>query len=246
VAPDVYLKRIGTDSLELKALFLQPAGDNVLELGSLTKRFKKIYVADFTFSSNLLPDTNDTYDIGQGGVTPKRWRNLWFSGFLEAGGYEIVTAARVLQNVTANTSIVASGRFPLTRLPEGTSGYVVEAQGAGFDPMYVNPNSRYTPAGHDHAAGNITSGVLAEDRCPHVYSSQVTFQAGLITNSVNCTNWHLADAIFANDFRITEAEKLGLGHGLAFLNSKGKVLMVLDDKGNVRIAGKIKERGFAI
>ena len=47
--------------------------------------------------------------------------------------------------------------------------------------------------------------------------------------------------VFANDFRITEAEKFGLGKGLAFLNPKGRVLMVLDEEGNLSIAGKIKE-----
>jgi hypothetical protein len=241
VAPDVYLKRVAAETFELKALLLQPAGDNVTELGSLTKRLKKIYVADFALDSNFLPTIDNAYDIGVGGVTPKRWRNLCFSGFLEAGGYAVITATRVLQNVTAAAAIITSGRFPLARLLDASAGYVLEAEGAGFDPMYVDPNGRYTPAGHDHAAGNITSGVLAEDRCPHVYSSQVTFQAGLITNSVNCTNWHLADAIFANDFRITEAEKLGLGHGLAFLNQKGKLIMLLDEKGNLRISGEVQK-----
>jgi hypothetical protein len=56
VAPDVYLKRIGADTFELKALLLQPAGDNVLELGSLSKRFKKIHVADFTIDGDLSID----------------------------------------------------------------------------------------------------------------------------------------------------------------------------------------------
>jgi len=139
------------------------------------------------------------------------------------------------------TGDILSGRFPFARLPEGTAGYVLEAEGAGFDPMYVNPNGRYSPAGHDHAAGNITSGVLAEARCPNVYSGQVTFNGGIVTNSVNCANWQLADAIFANDFRITEAEKLGYSKGLAFLNDKGKVLMTLDAEGNLSVTGKIKQ-----
>jgi hypothetical protein len=105
--------------------------------------------------------------------------------------------------------------------------------------MYVNPNGRYSPAGHNHAAGNITSGVLAEARCPNVYSGQITFNGGLVTNSVNCANWQAADILFENDFRVTEAEKLGLGKGLAFLNDKGKLLMVLDRNGNLSLAGKI-------
>jgi hypothetical protein len=136
-------------------------------------------------------------------------------------------------------SKITSGRFPLARLPEGSSGYVLEAQGSGFDPMYVNPDGRYSPAGHNHAAGDITSGVLAEARCPNVYSGQITFNGGIVTNSVNCANWQAADILFENEFRVTESEKLGLGKGLAFLNDKGKLLMLLDRKGNLSVAGKI-------
>ncbi len=136
-------------------------------------------------------------------------------------------------------SKITSGKFLLARLPEGTGGYVLEAQGAGFDPMYVNPNGRYSPAGHGHAAGDITSGVLAEARCPNVYSGLITFNGGLVTNSVNCANWQAADILFENMFKVTEAEKVGLGKGLAFLNPDGDTIMLLDSEGNLKIKGKI-------
>jgi len=164
--------------------------------------------------------------------------------FLRAygAGYDPMYAFLAVADIpNLPTSKITSGKFPLARLPEGTAGYVLEAQGAGFDPMYVNPNGRYSPAGHGHAAGDVTSGVLAEARIPNVFTGQITFQGGIVTNSVNCANWQLADAIFANDFRITEAEKLGYSKGLAFLNDKGKVLMTLDEKGNLSVAGKIKQ-----
>jgi len=138
-------------------------------------------------------------------------------------------------------SKITSGQFPLGRMPRGGSGYVLEAQGVSYDPMYVNPNGRYTPAGHNHAAGNITSGVLAEARCPNVYTGQITFNGGIITNSVNCSNFVATDVIFENEFRITEGEKLGLGKGLAFLNPNGRILMFLDEDGNIKISGKLKE-----
>jgi hypothetical protein len=35
-------------------------------------------------------------------------------------------------------------------MPRGTAGLVLEAQGAGFYCMYVDPNGRYAPAAHDH------------------------------------------------------------------------------------------------
>jgi hypothetical protein len=152
----------------------------------------------------------------------------------------MITSGRVLQNVTADAAVITTGQFPLARLPRGTSDYVLEAQGSGYDPMYVNPNGRYTPAGHGHAAGDITSGTIAEARLPNVYTGQVTFNGGIVTNSVNCANWQLADAVFANGFRITEAEKLGFGKGLAFLNQEGKALMVLTEDGDLHLTGKIK------
>ena len=149
--PDVYLKRIGTDSFELKALLLKPAGDNVTELGSLTKRFKKIHVVDFVPSGNFIPELDNAQDLGQGGGTPKRWRDLHLSGNVNVAGFTVITLARVLQNVTANAIIITDGRFLLARLPEGTAGYVLEAEGAGFDPMYVDPNYRYSPKSHAHS-----------------------------------------------------------------------------------------------
>jgi len=154
-ALDVYLKRIAADTFELKAWYLWPAGDNVTEVGSLSKKFKKIYASNYLIINHFLPYVNNTYDLGQGGETPLRWRNLRLSGFLEAGGYEIVTAARILQNVTANTGIITSGQFLLARLPRSTAGYVLEAEGTEFDPMYVDPNYRYMPKSHDHAAETL-------------------------------------------------------------------------------------------
>jgi hypothetical protein len=192
---------------------------------------------------NLIPDANATYDLGS---DAKKWSSLYVNGlgklgWLNIGAFTVITSGRVLQNVTADAAIITSGRFGLARIPEGSSGYVLEAQGAGFDPMYVNPNGRYTPAGHNHAAGNITSGVLDEARCPNVYSGQIHFNGGIVTNSVNCANFSMTDLVFENDFRITEAEKLGFPKGLAFLDPKGKILMFLDGAGNVEVFGKLKQ-----
>jgi hypothetical protein len=192
----------------------------------------------------LINDGSGAYDLGS---ATAKWSNLYVSGvgdlgWLTVGAYIVITSGRVLQNVTADVAIITSGQFGLGRMPRSTSGYVLEAQGAGFDPMYVNPNSRYSPAGHNHAAGNITSGVLDEARCPNVYSGQVTFNGGIVTNSVNCANFSATDLVFENDFSITEGEKLGLGKGLAFLNPKGKILLFLDEAGNVEIFGKLKQR----
>jgi hypothetical protein len=79
-------------------------------------------------------------------------------GWLNIDAYTVITNARVLQNVIADAAIITSGQFPLARLPRGTSGYVLEAQGAGYDPMYVNPNGRYSPAAHTQHADDMPSG----------------------------------------------------------------------------------------
>jgi hypothetical protein len=36
-------------------------------------------------------------------------------------------------------------------MPQDAAGYVLEAQGAGFYLVYVNPNGRYAPAVYNHA-----------------------------------------------------------------------------------------------
>ncbi len=287
-ALDVYLRRVADEVFEVKAVRVQPAGDNVTELGSAEKRFKKLYLADLTLTSDLSIDkaapvinlrTDDaikatfgfdganaflsaqsgdlilsaaagvvrpyadaTYDLGSASF---RWSGLYVAGlgslgWLNIDGYAVITDARVLQNVTADAAIITSGRFAAGRLPEGAGGYVLEAQGAGYDPMYVNPNGRYVPAGHGHDAGDITSGTIAEARLPNVYTGQVTFNGGIVTNSVNCANWQLADAIFANGFRITEAEKVGFEKGLAFLSREGEALMVLSEAGDLHLKGQLR------
>jgi len=210
-----------------------PVSDNAYDLGSALYRWRDIYLAGAIkalaggVAINLLPDLNATRDLGSSTV---KWSNVYLSGvcdvngWLNVAGFTVITNARVLQNVTAAAGIITSGRFPLARLPDGTSGYFVKAQGAGYDPvyallaagdipsldaskitsgkfvlarlpngtigyvleaegssdpMYVNPNGRYTPAAHNHAAADIISGVLAEARCPNVYAGHITFNDGI-------------------------------------------------------------------
>ena len=309
---------------------LIPGADNTYDLGEATtpKRWRDLYLAGAIkalaggVAVHLLPNANATYELGSGTM---KWSNLYVSGvgdlgWLNVGGFTVITNARVLQNVTAAAGIITSGRFPLARLPdgdsgkflraygagfdpmyallaagdipnldaskitsgrfplarlpEGTAGYVLEAEGGGFDPMYVNPNGRYQPASHAHSHGSLT-GIGENDHhakshshagetispsavncntmsiavsCNRQYthpSSQQCVYAGSVAwencPRFYCVNYNPGDIVFANKFRITEAENLGLSKGLAFLNSKGKVLMMLDGEGNLHVAGKVKE-----
>ena len=235
---------------------LIPDADDLYDLGVSNKRWKDLYLSgaikalEGGVAVNLLPDQTGARDLGSGTL---KWSNLYVSGggdlgWLNVGGYTVITSARVLQNVTAEAAIITSGQFPLARLPRGTAGCVLEAQGAGFDPMYVNPNYRYQPASHSHyhsellGAGPNDHHARDHDHAGETLNPNIINVNTLsVAVSVNCQNWvKSGDYILGNELRITEAEKLGLPKGLAFLNDKGKVLMALDEKGNLSIAGKIK------
>ncbi len=84
-------------------------------------------------------------------------------GWLNVGGFTVLTAARVLQNVTADAGIITGGEFPMARMPREAAGLVLESQGLGFWPMYVDPDYRFLPAFHYHSAADITSGGVTED-----------------------------------------------------------------------------------
>lgn len=171
---------------------LIPDADNAYDIGESTtpKRWRDIYLAGAIkalaggCSVHFLPNADNTYNLGAPGT---RWGNLYVAaladlGWLNIGGTLVISNTRVLQNITMDASLITTGKLnSLSRLPNGTAGYVLEAEGAS-DPMYVNPNGRYTPAGHNHAAGDITSGVLAEARCPNVYSGLITFNGGINSN----------------------------------------------------------------
>jgi hypothetical protein len=167
---------------------LIPAVDNIYDLGEgvTPYRWRDIYLAGAIkalvggCSVDFLPNANNTYNLGSGSL---KWGNLYVYGvgdlgWLNVAGFTVITNARILQNVLADAAIISSGKFILARLPNGTAGYVLEGEGSS-DPMYVNPNGRYTPAAHNHAAADIISGVLAEARCPNVYAGHISFNGGI-------------------------------------------------------------------
>ncbi|MBT0160501.1 hypothetical protein G4O51_11020 [Candidatus Bathyarchaeota archaeon A05DMB-2] len=257
-----------------------PDADATYDLGSGLKKWKDLYLSgvikalDAGVAVHLLPNASATYDLGS---ATKKWSNLYVNGvgdlgWLNVGGFTVITSARVLQNVAAAAGIITSGRFPLARLPEGTAGYVLEAQGAGFDPMYVNPNYRYEPKSHphsqhtnigpddhhardhNHAGENLSPNQVScntmsiavgcNRQYTHPSSQQCVYASSVAWENCPrfyCVNYQSGDVLFQNKFRITEAEKLGFKKGLAFLNPKGKVLMMLDGEGNLHVAGKVKE-----
>jgi len=259
-----------------------PDADNTYDIGEGTtpKRWRDLYLAGAIkalaggVAVNLLPDADGSRDLGSSG---KKWSNLYVAGlgrlgWLNIGDVTVITSDRTLQNVIADAAIIASGQFPLARLPRGSAGYVLEAQGAGFDPMYVNPNYRYEPKSHPHSqhtgigpddhhardhdhvgenlspnqvnCNNMSIAVSCNRQYTHPSTQQCVYASSVAWENCPrfyCVNYNPGDIVFVNKFRITESEKLGFNKGLAFLNPKGKVLLVLDGKGNLHVAGKVKE-----
>ena len=63
-------------------------------------------------------------------------------------GLDLYTKSEL--RVAGVDTIDADGRVAMKAMPRDTLGLILEAQGAGFDPMYVDPNGRYVPAAHTH------------------------------------------------------------------------------------------------
>jgi hypothetical protein len=111
--------------------------------------------------------------------------------------------------------------------------------------QYFHPGTKQCSHAHSEHTG-----IGADDHHAQVHNhagealspNSIAVNTLSVAVSVNCANWvKSGDYIFGNDLRITEAEKLGFRKGLAFLNSRGRVLMVLDSQGNLKVAGKIQK-----
>ncbi len=98
--------------------------------------FLAAYTGDLILNSALnhliRPNSDGNDDLGNGTF---RFGSLYLKNKLYVAGWEVV----------ADT-----GRVNMHSLPRDVAGYVLEAQGAGFYPMYVDPNGRYIPAAHSH------------------------------------------------------------------------------------------------
>ncbi|MGD6810524.1 MAG: hypothetical protein ACQCN3_12565, partial [Candidatus Bathyarchaeia archaeon] len=97
--------------------------------------FVVTYAGDLIlYSANHLirPVTDGSDQLGNGTF---RFKEGHFKDKIFVAGWEVV-----------NTD----GRINMSSMPRDTSGYVLEAQGNDFYPMYVNPNGRYVPAAHNH------------------------------------------------------------------------------------------------
>jgi len=141
---DTNLYRSAADVLKtddsFDALALRIGGTEVLTSGRVLKNIASV-------SQTLPPTSDNAYDLGTSSL---RWRdgylarNLVVGGYgnlgsLRIGGTEGIDSTRLLKNVSADASIITSGRFPLARMPVGEAGKVLTAQGIGLDPIWADP-----------------------------------------------------------------------------------------------------------
>lgn len=87
----------------------------------------------------IRPETDGGTDLGTTS-SAKRFGSLHLKNDLWVAGYQVVDT---------------NGKISFYAFPRDTAGYVIEAQGAGYNPMYVNPNGRYSPAAHDSGHNNL-------------------------------------------------------------------------------------------
>ena len=101
---------------------------------------------------------------------------------LRIGATEVITSARALQNVTAATGIITSGRFGMARMPAGTSGQVLTGQGAGVDPAYAATPASGLAIFGDGSDGDVTiSGNTTLTR--DMFYNNLTVNAGITLNT---------------------------------------------------------------
>ncbi len=105
--------------------------------------FLVAYAGDLILNSAvnhlIRPNTDGSDDLGNGTF---RFGSLYLKNNLYVAGWEVID----------NT-----GKLKLSSMTRGTAGYVLEAQGASFDPMYVDPNGRYTAAAHTHTSLDLST-----------------------------------------------------------------------------------------
>ena len=88
-APTVFDYSLQRNATSLSTVFsdglnadLLPSTDNTYNLGSSSKRWQNLYVANLNVN-NLLPALHDTYDLGENAT---RWRNIYLSGNIDISG----------------------------------------------------------------------------------------------------------------------------------------------------------------
>jgi hypothetical protein len=186
---------------------LMPDSDGSWDLGDTTKEWRRLFLYDYARIGSLIIKGATDYTV----ITSARVLQDVTAGAAiittgqfplarmprgEAGQYirgygaefdPMYASISVADLPDLPASKITSEKFLLARLPNGTSGYVLEGEG-GSDPMYVDPNGRYTPASHQHSHGSL-SGIGPND-----HHAQSHSHAGetISPSAVSCNTMSIA------------------------------------------------------
>jgi hypothetical protein len=141
----------------------------------------------YSATGKILPSTDGGEDLGTTS-SAKRFGSLHLKNDVWVAG---------IQTIDTN------GRVRLAGFARDTAGKVLEAQGSGFDPLYVDPNGRYSPATHESAHANLyPSGGTNTGQV----GNTTTYWNVMATNSM----WYKASGTFACERILSDTEVLRL------------------------------------
>lgn len=179
---------------------------------------------------------NSSGDINIGSATTK------------PANFTLDVATGIYLKKAASTKLIVddSVKPQVNIIPAGDAALMLGSTANRFHTIYAWDGK----FGNVYAGGSIiidNSRILqnivrcATDLLPNVDNTGSVGTGTLRWNLIHGVSIISGDFQLENKIKLIEAEKLGFPKGLAFLNAKGKVLMILDEKGNLRVAGKIKQ-----
>ena len=215
-------------------------------------------------AENLLPDNDNTRDLGSSSL---RWKDGFFAGKLASNylygnlatglprvqGYKQFLVLRGWDSDFAIAIQDGSGRVNIywDAYFDGSHKYAVgDGEGASRLRIHGKDGFRFytAPSGN---AGDTISWIedlhighdFIESRHLRPYSDNA-FDLGtsnLRWRSIYCINLYASDIGLENGFRIVEAEKLGLGRGIAFVNPEGRAVAWIDENGILHVRGVVND-----
>jgi len=106
---------------------------------------------------------------------------------------------------TTDASEIISGRFPMARIPDGTSGYVLTAQGLGVDPVYAAAPGVVVVTGTYTGDGTALRQIPTGFKCSHVIIRSLYVPVEWLEtidnpDNASITHYDAGHAVYTNRF----------------------------------------------